>query len=162
MHLLVSSQVLKQRRPILRAGAIIFRRKHCLRGFDIRQGAASFRPPQAQETPSYRLISGRRKGVENRCPFWVVRDQAIQPRCRPMSAMHPEATKILQRRDWSPCAIRDTSKIYSITSSAIARTVGGRLSPSILAVLELTTRTNLVGCSTGRSAGFAPLRILST
>ena len=30
------------------------------------------------------------------------------------------------------------------------------------AVLRLTTRSIFVGCSTGRSAGFAPLRILST
>jgi hypothetical protein len=28
-----------------------------------------------------------------------------------------------------------------------------------LAVLRLITVSNLVGCSTGRSAGFAPLRI---
>ena len=32
--------------------------------------------------------------------------------------------------------------------------------PSALAVLRLMTSSNLVGCSTGRSAGFAPLRIL--
>ena len=35
-------------------------------------------------------------------------------------------------------------------------------SPSALAVLRLTRNSNLVGCSTGSSAGFAPLRILST
>jgi hypothetical protein len=79
MHLLVSSQVLKQLRPILRAGATIFRRKHCLRRFDIRQGAASFRPPKAQEAPSYRLISGRRKGVEK---------QSNRSATRPTHAYH--------------------------------------------------------------------------
>jgi hypothetical protein len=52
--------------------------------------------------------------------------------------------------------------IYSITSSARARSAGGMVSPSALAVLRLITSSNLVGCSTGRSAGFAPLRILST
>jgi hypothetical protein len=31
-----------------------------------------------------------------------------------------------------------------------------------LAVLRFTIVTNFVACSTGRSAGFAPLRILST
>ena len=31
--------------------------------------------------------------------------------------------------------------------------------PSVLAVLRLITNSNLVGCSTGRSAGLAPLRI---
>jgi hypothetical protein len=34
--------------------------------------------------------------------------------------------------------------------------------PSALAVLRLMTSSNFVGCSAGRSAGFAPLRILST
>jgi len=33
---------------------------------------------------------------------------------------------------------------------------------SALAVLRLIANSNFVGCSTGRSAGFAPLRILST
>ena len=34
--------------------------------------------------------------------------------------------------------------------------------PSALAVLRLTTSSNLVGCSIGRSPGLAPFRILST
>ena len=34
--------------------------------------------------------------------------------------------------------------------------------PSALAVLRLMINSNFVGCSTGRSLGFAPLRILST
>jgi hypothetical protein len=34
--------------------------------------------------------------------------------------------------------------------------------PKSLAVLRLMTSSNLVGCSTGRSPGLAPLRILST
>ena len=33
-----------------------------------------------------------------RCPLRVIRDRAIRPRRQPMSAMHPEATEILQRR----------------------------------------------------------------
>jgi Transposase domain (DUF772) len=51
---------------------------------------------------------------------------------------------------------------YSINSSARATSAGAMVRPIALAVLELITSTNLVGCSTGRSAGFAPLRILST
>src|SRR5262249_39576547 len=51
---------------------------------------------------------------------------------------------------------------YSITSSARARSVGGIVRPSTLAVLELMTSWNLLGCSTANSAGFAPLRIRST
>src|SRR5262249_22132809 len=51
---------------------------------------------------------------------------------------------------------------HSITSSARASNVGGTSMPSAFAVVRLTTSSNLVGCSTGRSAGFAPRRILST
>src|SRR5712671_134551 len=51
---------------------------------------------------------------------------------------------------------------YSITSSARASSVGGRVKPSAFAVLRLTTSSNRIGCSIGRSAGLAPLRILST
>ncbi len=34
--------------------------------------------------------------------------------------------------------------------------------PSALAVLRLITSSNFVGCSTGRSPGLAPCRILAT
>jgi hypothetical protein len=51
---------------------------------------------------------------------------------------------------------------HSITSSVRASSVGGSSRPSALAVIRLMTRSNLVGCSTGMSAGFAPRRILST
>jgi hypothetical protein len=34
--------------------------------------------------------------------------------------------------------------------------------PSAFAVLRLITRSNFVGCSTGRSAGFSPLRMRPT
>jgi hypothetical protein len=48
------------------------------------------------------------------------------------------------------------------TSSARKRRVGDMVSPRALAVLRLMTSSNVMGCSTGRSAGLAPLRILST
>src|SRR5262249_15613687 len=51
---------------------------------------------------------------------------------------------------------------HSITSSARASSVAGTSMPSALAVVRLMTRSNLVGCSTGMSAGFVPRRILST
>src|SRR5262245_37937779 len=51
---------------------------------------------------------------------------------------------------------------HSITSSARAMTAGGTVRPSARAVTRLITRSNLVGCSTGRSGGLAPRRILST
>jgi hypothetical protein len=52
------------------------------------------------------------------------------------------------------------SRRYSITSAVRARIDGGTVRPSASAVLRLTTRSNVVGCWTGRSAGFSSLRIL--
>src|SRR5262249_47500893 len=49
--------------------------------------------------------------------------------------------------------------LHSITSSARASSVGGTSRPSILAVWELMTISNLLACTTGRSDGFAPLRM---
>src|SRR5215471_5363868 len=56
----------------------------------------------------------------------------------------------------------DRAALHSITSSARASSVGGTSMPSAFAVVRLIARSNLVGCSTGMSAGFAPRKILST
>jgi hypothetical protein len=50
---------------------------------------------------------------------------------------------------------------HSITSSARASSVGGTSRSSAFAVVRLMTRSNLVGCSTGMSAGLVPRKILS-
>jgi hypothetical protein len=49
--------------------------------------------------------------------------------------------------------------IYSITSSASSCNALGTSRPSALAVCKLMTSSNFVDCNTGKSAGFAPLRI---
>jgi hypothetical protein len=51
---------------------------------------------------------------------------------------------------------------HLITLSARTSTFGGIVRPICFAVLRLITSSNFVGCSTGRSAGLAPFRILST
>jgi hypothetical protein len=51
---------------------------------------------------------------------------------------------------------------HLITLSALASTLGGIVRPICFAVLRLMINSNFVGCSTGRSAGLAPFRILST
>src|SRR5262245_23821139 len=51
---------------------------------------------------------------------------------------------------------------HLITFSARIIITGGIVRPSALAVLRLITSSNLVGCSTGRSADLVPFRILST
>src|SRR5215831_15501521 len=51
---------------------------------------------------------------------------------------------------------------YSMIWPARSSSDDGIVRPRVFAVLRLMTRSNLLGCSIGRSAGFAPLRILST
>src|SRR5262249_33873381 len=48
---------------------------------------------------------------------------------------------------------------YSITSSARASNVGGTTRPSAFAVFRLMTSSKREACTTGRSAGFSPLRM---
>src|SRR5215467_3837444 len=59
-----------------------------------------------------------------------------------------------QRNEFAP--------LHSITSSASCWMCNGTSRPSAFAVVRFTTRSNLVGCWTGMSPGFAPRRILST
>ena len=68
----------------------------------------------------------------------------------------------LQHRQRAAIPTYNCSISYSITSSAMASSVGGTSRPSVLAVLRLITSSNLVDCITGRSAGFSPLRIRPT
>jgi hypothetical protein len=49
--------------------------------------------------------------------------------------------------------------LYSITSSARPESGSGTVMPSALAVLRLTISSTFVDCTTGRSAGFSPLRM---
>src|SRR5215207_7242979 len=74
----------------------------------------------------------------------------------------PEADIAQCNRHVSKVPTTEMGGLYSITSSARVSTVAGISTPSVFAVLRFTTSSNLVGCSTGRSDGFAPLRILST
>src|SRR6266516_3918413 len=67
----------------------------------------------------------------------------------------PRRSRTAEQRD-------ELASPHSITSSARSRNDSGIVRPSALAVVRLMTRSNLVGCSTGISPGFAPRRILST
>jgi len=57
-------------------------------------------------------------------------------------------------------AANGISHLYSIASSARTSIEGSTVRPSALAVFKLMTSSNLVGCSTGRSAVLAPLRTI--
>ena len=99
-------------------------------------------------------------------PVWVIRVASARD-ARGTSAVPPIPTELVLRNERSRCAIRrymQCSKpyCYSITSSALTRSVFGTLKPRAFAVLRLITNSNLVGCSTGKSAGFSPLKMRAT
>jgi hypothetical protein len=84
-----------------------------------------------------------------------------------LSALPPKATDCCiaaKRCDGPTTAVSRCSKSqgYSITSSASDSKLSESFSPSVLAVFRLIAISNLVGCNTGNSAGFAPPRTLPT
>jgi hypothetical protein len=84
------------------------------------------------------------------CPLWVISGHFSVP----ASCGHSVAC--------ASCPLRANSghsAIHSITSSALVSSAGGMGRPSAFAVLRLKTSSNLVGCTTGRLAGFSPLRM---
>ena len=66
------------------------------------------------------------------------------------------ASENLHRNELMHCSKQAS---YSITSSASSCMLFGTTSPSALAVFILRISSNLVGCRTGRSPGFAPRRM---
>jgi hypothetical protein len=88
--------------------------------------------------------------VDSKDVLWTVRD-----------LFESDLVAARQRND-AMGHIRTFGNFYSIITSARARRDSGIASPSALAVLRFMTSINLVGCSTGISAGFAPRKILST
>src|SRR5262245_913036 len=95
---------------------------------------------------------------ESRCRFWIalgISDQHADAR-HPLALLRPRR----ERPRGRPAHERDEfPPFHSITSSAVICMISGTVRPSALAVLRLITSSNLVGCTTGRSAGFAPLRM---
>ena len=69
------------------------------------------------------------------------------------------AAYLIRRRQ---SKIENLKSLYLITLSARYSTDSGIVTPICFAVLRLITSSNFVGVSTGRSAGLAPFRILST
>src|SRR5215471_2131432 len=76
--------------------------------------------------------------------------------------------RLLRARRERPSSARADDKreelaaLHSITSSARAMSVGGIVTPMLEAVFRLMISSNSVASCTGRSAGLAPFRILST
>src|SRR6185295_16351646 len=75
---------------------------------------------------------------------------------------------LLRARRERPCSRRaaeqrdELAPLHSITLSATESSVGGTVKPSIRAAEAFTNSSSLVTWTTGRSAGFAPLRMRPT
>jgi hypothetical protein len=98
------------------------------------------------------------------------RTAALSGRGERMRASCP-LERVVGRRQSDSIVLQEVSRTqlprlaavpHSMTWSARPSTDGGIVRPSAFAVLRLMTSSNFVGCSTGNSPGFAPLRILST
>ncbi len=103
------------------------------------------------------------EGLVRRGVFGVVRrphaDHANAPHFP--GALTPRARR---RTEQHACCDADehASIDHRITSSARSSSACGIVMPSALAVFRLITSSNLDACSTGRSRGWAPRKILST
>ena len=86
-------------------------------------------------------------------------------RFHPMSALPPKADIIRHGGNVRFVPLSDICTEhevrYSITSSASESKLPENVTPSVFATLRLITNSNLSDCITGRSAGFASLRILA-
>jgi hypothetical protein len=112
-----------------------------------RRLTSSMGPPPESVGPAY-----RRRSHTSACPPW----QRVEAVVAASVASGAAASVALAAACGNP------HLTHSITSSARASTISGTVMPSALAVLRLTTSSYLVGCSAGRSAGLAPLRMRST
>src|SRR6516162_2837448 len=80
----------------------------------------------------------------------------------------PHTLSLLRAHCYGPrrrCAAENRDELaasHSITSSARARNGSGMVNPIARAVLILRTNSNFVACSTCKSAGCVPVKILST
>src|SRR5262245_3084739 len=81
--------------------------------------------------------------------------------CQKKSCQQPESDSLLHVFFRASCLTPFASS-HLISLFARASTSGAIVTPICFAVFRLITNSNFVGCSTGKSAGLAPFRILST
>jgi hypothetical protein len=88
-----------------------------------------------------------------------IRDDLPDFRRRMLTGKRRSGNQIFAHRQPADDNGVETNLSDEVTSSASARSDGGTSRPSALAVLRLMTRSNLLDCITGISAGFWPFRM---
>ena len=136
-----------------------FRPLAAYRGLEIRESrCVSSRPSHALDEAAGNI--GRKKERKqffafSACACLHAAQVELGRRRFPVNGHHTPRTS-------GPRSAQFRKDAHSMTSSARIMIVGGTVKFEALAVLRLMTSSNLVGCSTGMSAGFAPLRMRST
>src|SRR4029077_18245353 len=98
-----------------------------------------------------------------RIPYWKGLGADSEEKHEPASDIDTALVDSLKVLDpEGPIREADMGLFHSITWSAVSSNFDGTVRPSAFAILRLITRSNFVGCCTGRSAGFVPLSIRST
>jgi hypothetical protein len=96
------------------------------------------------------------------CTLWVHFRPPRHSCLRAYVRLRSESGRIASHQRNDAMGLTGHCRVYSITSSAIESRPGGMATPRALAVVRLMTNSNLVGWSTGRLAGFSPLRMRPT
>jgi hypothetical protein len=115
-------------------------------------------------------LNGRATEFFNRCIldfFNSIGQSRLKNRCPHNVRFPSDSNRIAditprRRRARRRLMHRSEERRYSMTLSARASSMGDTVRPRAVAVLRLITSSNLIGCSTGKSAGLAPFSILST
>ena len=120
-------------------------------------GGGEAPPPKPLLFLTFSCAHHVRTSVSSGCLTFRTRAHTLFLRCRqrPPIASHPS---------FGVAATPPLIAIgpYWITCVVCPRTDCGIVRPRARAVVRLTTKSNFVGCSIGRSPGLAPFRILST
>src|SRR5262249_21512010 len=105
-------------------------------------------------------------GITNLSETFVKPGEILTPHFERCSMKKPDhGNRLLRARRDRPRRRRaaeqrdELAALHSITSSAATSSLSGTMRPSILAVWALITNSNLLACTTGRSAGLAPFRM---
>ena len=106
---------------------------------------------------------GTRRGGVRHGKIWLVMSPLGHELPRHLAeraaVMPPKAAAPSRDQGGRGGPIGEIPDVYSITSSARPMSGSGKVMPSVLAVLRLTTISIFTTCCTGRSAGRMPLRI---